>query len=208
MPSVLIIDDHKLVAEGTRHLLSDKGYDATCLFSAKKLLEQLQNQAYDLYLLDWNLPDIDGIRAAEYIRKSDPGARIMIYTGFGADIPAVFERLIHHEIRAVIGKDAEVENLLMAIKLVLSGYTIFPNTVTDGAVKRLQLIKKTEALLDEREREIIKAVQAGRTNRMIAEQLNISQRSMEYLLKNIFQKLNIHSRDHMAEKIREMGLIL
>lgn len=208
MTSILVIDDHKLVAEGTKNILIEEGFEAEVLFSAKSLSGFLNHRMFDVYLVDWNLPGINGMAVAETILKADRGAKIVIYTGYEAEMPAVLDELVARGINAVISKEANVATLIASIRVVLSGYDVFPHSVSRKAVERRQLIKNTETSFDEREREIMKAVIAGKTNKAIAIQLHISQRTTEYLLKNIFTKLAIKSREEIEQTVHQRGIIL
>lgn len=208
MVSILIIDDHRLVASGTKKLLQEAGFQAEILFSAEKLQESVKKNHFGLFLIDWNLPGINGMQITEKIIQANPEASVVIYTGFDKKIISVFDELIDIGVSGVLSKSATIETLIASIRAVLGGQSVFPLSMIRQVRSRYRLVKEAESVFDEREREIIKGVIDRKTNRVIADQLHISQRTMEYQLEKIYKKLGIHSRDEVQKRVKDIGLVL
>ncbi|GGL44456.1 response regulator transcription factor [Sporolactobacillus putidus] len=208
MASILIIDDHRLVASGTKNLLQEAGFQAELLFSAEELQKSVEKTHFDLFLVDWNLPEVNGMQITEKIIQRVPEARVVIYTGFDKEIPPVFDELIDKGVSGIISKSAAIETLIASIRAVLGGQSVFPLSMLRQVRSRSRLVKEAESVFDEREQEIIKGVIDRKTNRVIADQLHISQRTMEYQLEKIYRKLGIHSRDEVQKRVKEIGLVL
>ncbi|MFX3618168.1 MAG: response regulator [Sporolactobacillus sp.] len=208
MTSILIVDDHRVVASGTSRLLRDSDFEVKVLFSTDQLQEMLKDIRFDLFLIDWNMPGVNGFETIQTIFNLILDAKIIIYTGYETEIIPDFDELVQQGVSGMISKSADIRTLLSGIYAVLAGYEVFPRTIAYQIRKRRVLVKKTEEKFDAREREIIKAVIAGKTNGQIAEQLYVNQRTVGYMLNKIYQKLSVHSREEMEEKVTKLGLIL
>jgi two-component system competent response regulator ComA len=208
MTSILIIDDHKAVADGTSRLLRDVNFDVKLLYSTDQLEKTLNEFQFDLFLIDWSMPGVNGIETVQTIFNSNFESKIVIYTGFELEIIPVLDELSEHSVFGMISKSAGVRTLLSGINSVLNGYEVFPHAVAKEIRKRRVLVKETEEQFDTREQEIIKAVVAGKTNGQIADQLFVNQRTVGYMLSKIYQKLSVHSREEVEEKVKKLGLIL
>lgn len=208
MTSILIIDDHKAVADGTSRLLQDADFEVKLLYSTAQLEETLNAFQFDLFLIDWSMPGVSGRETVQTIFEANSESKIVIYTGFEMEIIPVLDELSERSVFGMISKSAGVQTLLSGIYSVLGGYEVFPRAVANEMRKRQVLVKETEEQFDAREREIIKAVIAGKTNGQIAEQLYVNQRTVGYMLSKIYQKLSVHSREEVEEKIKQLGLIL
>ncbi|KYC65194.1 hypothetical protein B4100_2260 [Heyndrickxia coagulans] len=207
MASILVIDDHRLVASGTKSLLQNAGFEAEAIFSADYLKEKIESANYDVFLIDWGFPEVNGLEISKKIIKLQPQAKIIIYTGFDSELAIVLDQLIEEGISGIISKTASVNTLINAVHAVISGYSIFPNTLVKESVYTLRLKKETENLFSEREIEIIECLIDGDTNKEIAAKLYITQRSVEYQLRSIYKKLGIHSREQVADRVKEMRII-
>ncbi|WKB36971.1 response regulator [Terrilactibacillus sp. S3-3] len=66
MASILVIDDHRIVASGTKNLLEDAGFEAEAIFSTRDLKKKkIENMNYDVFLIDWNLPEMNGMEISK-----------------------------------------------------------------------------------------------------------------------------------------------
>lgn len=206
--SILVIDDHRMVASGTKNLLQDAGFEAEAIFSTEDLKEKIENMDYDVFLIDWNLPEMNGLDISKKILELNPPAKVIIYTGFDSELTVVFDQLIEEGISGIVSKCASVDTLISAVHVVIGGYSIFPNTIVRKAIHNHRSKKEIESLFSKRELEIIEALIDGNTNKAIADKLYVNQRSIEYHLRNIYQRLGIHSREQLADRVKEMGIVL
>lgn len=193
MIDVLVIDDHRLFREGLVSLLAREkriGKIATA-GSGEEALAVIEERAYDVALVDVNLPDILGLDLVRKIRRRIPTQRVIILTMHQE--PAYVEEALRLNIEGYVIKHAASEDLVHAIIEVANGGTYVSPTVTaplmrhviahDGAPGSLF---KT---LTPREREVFKHIADGKSIREIAGILAISPKTAENHKRNIMEKI-------------------
>ncbi|MDF2565598.1 MAG: two component transcriptional regulator, LuxR family [Massilibacillus sp.] len=208
MTSILIIDDHQTVAAGTERILKEAGFVVLTLFSTSRLQETLQQGCFDAILLDWNIPGTNGMATLRTIVEVSPEAKIIIYTGFEEELIPVYDELVGLDVLGIISKSSGVNTFVSSIYSVLGGYAVLSQMILQEVRQRRLQIKKTEQQFDKREREIIRNILDGKTNYQIGDSLHVSQRTVEVNIHKIFQKFNIHSREEVGQKVKELELIL
>lgn len=208
MIRILLVDDHPSVMEGTKMLLEQEG-DMECIMahSGEQALEMVITQHFDVILIDLHMPDINGIDLAKQFIAFSSDVAILLYTGF--EVNNHFNLMIESGISGFVLKTAKREQLVSAVRCALRGDVILPLTL----VKQLrrtnsQLNTKVDAhAISEQEYEILKEIAKGKNNKVIAATVFMSQRSLEYGLTNLFQKLNVKSRIEATIKAKQMGLL-
>lgn len=213
MIHVLIVDDHPAVGAGTKAMLEQEGdMQVDVIHETDHLESCLEKKAYDVLLLDLYMPGLNGIELAKRLRKTFPDIKMLIYTGF--DLSTHFNMIVEADISGFVSKTAASEQLVTAIKAALRDEVIIP-------LHLFKQLRRTEACtaetiesaenkgisLNEKEQSILKEVASGFTNREIAQTLHMSQRSVEYTLTGIFNKLNVRSRTEALFKAQELGLV-
>ena len=198
---ILIADDHPIVREGLRALIATEpgmivvgeakdGDEA--VFKARSLQP-------DVILLDLVMPRKDGLAAISEIIHDLPGTRILVLTSFAED------ELVFPAIKAgamgYLLKDASPQELLEAIRTVYRGESSLHPAIARKVLREFTRPSdppaKAEALT-EREGEILRLVAQGLSNRAIAEQLVVSERTVRSHVSTILQKLHLHSRTQAA----------
>ncbi|MFC5588018.1 response regulator [Sporosarcina soli] len=213
MIHVLIVDDHPAVGAGTRAMIDqEEDMKATVLSDAEKVMAHLEENSYTIYLIDLYMPKINGVDLTKMILQVDPDAKILIYTGF--DLVAHYNLLIEAGIAGFMSKTATQEQLITGIKCALREEVVIP----------LQLLKQLRRVntgpstsegeedlgdmtLSSKEQQILEEVAKGLTNKAIALNLSMSQRTIEHHLTKIFTKLGVSSRTEALLKAREYGLL-
>ncbi|RYM04914.1 response regulator transcription factor [Sporolactobacillus sp. THM7-7] len=212
MTAVLVIDDHQLVASGTKSVLIKAGFDCDTLASARSVVSYMDRKHYDLYLVDLNMPDIDGMEAAERILDTDADAKVIIYTGYETEIEPLFGTMLDKGISGVISKSASIESLVASLKAALRDEVLVPMWL----FRKLRVGNREEngsgpapdPRFNQIESQIMLGVIQGETNREIAKRLLVGQRTVEKYLTGIFQKLGVHSRIEAANKMKAKGYLL
>lgn len=208
MIDVLIVDDHPLLGEGTKRLIDDESdMRAEFVTTAEAALEVMQDRRFDLYLYDMNLPGMSGLELA---RLTPSEAPILIYSGF--DVSADFESLVCAGVVGIVEKTASPKQLIRSLRSALDGFAVLPASLLHRLSLREASIRDGESptevvLLTEKELTLLEGVQAGRSNKELAESLFLSQRTVEYHLTGIFAKLGVHSRAEAVLSARKQGLI-
>lgn len=213
MIRVLIVDDHPAVGEGTRAMIDqEEDMKATVLSDAEEVLVHLEENAYDIYLIDLYMPKINGVDLTKMILQVDPDAKVLIYTGF--DLVSHYNLLIEAGISGFMSKTATQEQLITGIRCALREEVVIPLQLLKQ-LRRVNNGPSTEEgeenlggiALSSQEQEILEEVAKGLTNKAIALNLSVSQRTIEHRLTKIFSKLGVSSRTEALLKAREYGLL-
>lgn len=209
MIRVLIVDDHQIVGEGTKSMIElEEDMQAEYILNEQEALIKSDATPFDVYLLDMNMPNCSGIELAQKILHIQTDAKIILYTGF--EYVSQFNLLINSGISGIISKSASQQELLMAIRAAVNGYTLLPISLlrqlrTDDIMTQ-QLENKT-ALLTQKELEILESVSKGSSNKQIADELYMSSRAVEYNLTKIFKKLKVGSRSEALTEAMRQGIL-
>lgn len=198
---VMLADDHVLIREGIRQLLE---FDGTIEVieeanDGEECLEKLKDTNPDILLLDINMPKKNGIEVLENIKKNNMNVKVLLLT-------------VHNEVEYLLKavdigvdgyilKDTESTELKKAILSILNGENyIQPNLVpalNSKLVSRDKDKDKIDALTN-REMEVLICVANGMFNREIADELNISERTVKNHVTNIFKKIDVADRTQAA----------
>lgn len=211
--NILIVDDHPAVGEGTRAIIdSEPDMRANVITDSDHLMNETIHHKYDVYLVDLYMPKLNGIEVAKMILQRDAEANVLIYTGF--DLVSHFNLLMDAGVTGFISKTATREQLLTAIRCALREEAVIPMQL----LKQLRRVDAGPSTLDgqeylgdisltSKEQQILDAISKGLTNKAIALELSMSQRTIEYNLTKIFTKLGVGSRTEALMKAREFGLL-
>jgi DNA-binding NarL/FixJ family response regulator len=148
--------------------------------------------------MDISMPKLNGIEATKEIKKATPQARILILTAY--DYDQYLFPLLEAGAAGYLLKDVNSHDLITAIRSVYKGDVVLHPTVARKVMLRLQRVKAENPetagsnMLTEREATILNRAARGMTNNAIAEELNISVRTVEGSLGSIFNKLGVGSR--------------
>ncbi|MED3649021.1 response regulator transcription factor [Heyndrickxia sporothermodurans] len=208
MISVLIIDDHEVVGHGVKSLIEkDTEISVDILSFNNDLTKTLSERKHDVYLVDLQMPDTNGIEITTSILHKYPEANVIIYTGY--DIKSLFNKLVDCGVSGMVSKSATNRTLVNAIKSVVQGDVVIPLELFQQL--RMQngrnLSGEYRSVLTDKERDILLEVEKGKTNREISESLFTSQRTVEYSLSTIFRKLDARSRIEAVKRAKECGIL-
>lgn len=213
---VLLADGHELFREGLARLLTATqqlqvvAHVSTGLEAVQRALE-LQP---DLVLMDTDLPECDGITAAQRILRQWPEARIVMLSDH--DDEEHLRAALQAGAVGYLTKDVGVERLQGALLLACSGEAVISSRLASrllrsfcGALEqRQQLRQGGQSRLTARELEVLGMVAQGATNREIAELLVISENTVKVHLRNILDKLHLRNRQQAATFAVQQGLAL
>jgi DNA-binding NarL/FixJ family response regulator len=219
--SLLVVDDHPLVIEGVRSLLSGQG-EVQLVGQAQSLSEArafLEKHASDIQvvLLDIRLQDGLGIDLAREIRQKYPHIQVIALTMY--DSEAYLEAIIKAGARGYLLKNTSRDELVKAIKAVLEGRYYFSEGIHDTIGQRLSSEKAVTAAapvsadtsksirLTKRERQILELVAKELNNVQIAAQLNLSPRTVHTHRRAIMQKLGVRNTAGLIRQAIELGLL-
>lgn len=210
---VLLADDHSLFREGIRSLLEDQD-DIEIVGEAEDGLEAVRLTTRlkpTVILMDINMPVVDGVEATRTILKDNEAVGIIILTMYPQD-EYVFEAL-KAGAKAYLLKDTRSKRLLEVIRTVHRGQAVIDTEMTTRLLNEFRrLADKEESIpklqpLTDQERRILTLVAAGASNKDIAADLNLSERTIKNYLSVIFQKLQVNNRTEAAIRAVRDGLV-
>ncbi|MGE7947160.1 response regulator [Lysinibacillus sp. NPDC093688] len=194
MINILIIDDHPVVLDGTKTLLQDlTNVHIDTEQDSVAVLSRMDAQSFQLFLIDINMKPINGIQLAEMIKKKQPEALILLYTGY--EVSDYYELLIEKKIDGLLSKLATKQQVIQTIEAALRGEILLSADFLDFVQQRTNLPNmQQDVLLSDKEQEILQLVAQGCTNKAIASAIGVTQRTVENYLSKLFVKLNVESR--------------
>lgn len=203
---VMIVDDHNVVRKGMKMLLSlepelDVVGEASNGEEAVRLARQLKP---DVVLMDLIMPVMDGILATELIRKELPDTEVIALTSVLED-EIIIEAIKVGAISYLL-KDTEADKLFEAIEAAANGQVILSPKVASRLTQRIRAPKTYESLTA-REEDVLQNVAMGLSNREIANNLHISEKTVKTHISSILGKLNLPSRTRAALFAIKKGLV-
>lgn len=181
MKKLLLVDDHEVVRSGLKTLLSNLSFDVIDeAGSGKKAYEMAQNNQYDLIIMDISMDGISGLDAVSKILNRIPQQNILILSMHDSDL--VIQKAKNAGAKGYVTKSDISDNLIKAIQSIDSGQDFFPQTLSS-----LNPIDQ----LNEREFEVFKMIASGFNLADIANDLDISQKTVANYQTNIKQKLQL-----------------
>lgn len=196
---VLITDDHAIIREGLR-LILETTEDMEVVGEASNGAEVLRLVAEhqpDVVLMDLRMPGMDGLTAITSLRRSHPQVAIVILTTYNED--DLMLRGLRAGARGFLLKDTSRETLLATIQAAAKGESLLGAEVMDRLLARIEPegqrpLAVSDNPLSERELEVLQAVARGETNKGIALQLGITERTVKAHLTSVYNKLGVDSR--------------
>jgi DNA-binding NarL/FixJ family response regulator len=210
---IVLAEDHTILREGLRSLLSSGG-DFEIVGEAEDGLDAIrcvEDSNPDLILLDLSMPRMNGIEAVKEIKRRSPGTKILVLTVHKSEeyVLASFQSGAD----GYCLKDATYTELLAAIKSVLCGKPYLSpgiaGKVLEGYLEGKKTIKTRSswATLTQREREVLKLIGESYNNKKIADYLCISVKTVEKHRANLMRKLDLHSASALTAYAFERGLV-
>lgn len=207
---IIIVDDHPLIKEGLKQILSlNQDMEVIAEGSdGSDAIDFVQNKEFDILLIDINMPFVNGIEAVTQIRKSNQDIKILMLT-VENDFQTLKEA-IDLQVNGYILKESAGSTLVDAIRHVYQGENFLDQSLTKYIFNIIQgnSISGKEAVIEQsnvdfgelskRELEILKYISKGMSNKEIAAQLYLSDKTVRNSLTTIFKKINVKDRVQAA----------
>lgn len=200
---ILLVDDHDVVREGLRALLSRReGFDVVSQAgTVAESISEAKRTKPDVIVMDVRLPDGSGIEACREIREAMPETKVIILTSY-ADDEAVFASILAGASGYVL-KQTRGSALADAIAAVARGESLLDPAVTQRVMERVRAGQKKKEddpldALNQQERKILELIAEGKTNKEIAGEVYLSDKTVKNYVSNILTKLNLRRRSEAA----------
>jgi DNA-binding NarL/FixJ family response regulator len=211
MIRVLIVDDHSVVREGLRAFLElqDDLEVAGEAADGAEALEQALELRPDVILMDLVMPKLDGVGAMRALRHQLPASRVIVLTSFLDDermMPA-----IHAGAAGYLLKDVEPAELARAIRAAHAGEAIIDPTAAARLVRAIadggDHAPREPERLTRREREVLELIARGRSNKRIALELGITEKTVKTHVGHLLAKLDVTDRTQAALLAVREGIV-
>lgn len=193
MKSVLIVDDHSIVRKGLRSLFENSGFlrisgEAATVSEAENIVAKLKP---DIIIIDVRLPDGDGISLCGRIKKSFTETRVIVLTAFPGSY--LVETALREGADGILLKTIDGEEILKCVKEVLNGRTKISEDLMVSFIENVRnnshSTKNTQG-----EIKLLSLLSRGYTNKEIAENLGIAEKTVRNRLSMLYRKLGVGSR--------------
>lgn len=207
MIKILIADDHPIVRRGLRMTLEAEA-DLQVAAEAENganLAELVRKYAPDVVLMDLQMPEVDGVQALEQTRPEFPNLPILILTSFSDDAH------LHAALRAgasgFLLKEMDGDDLVEAVRGAARGRPQLHPDIARRLMARAPLPDDPLSALTEREREVLKRLGRGLSNKEIALELTLTEMTVKGYVSDIFAKLGVSDRTQAALTAVRYGLV-
>lgn len=197
--SILLVDDHPMMRRGMRQLLELED-DLQVIGEAgngEEALALVPQLAPELIMLDNNMPQLNGIETLKRLRQEGYAGKVLLFTV--SDAEEDVRDALQYGADGYLLKDMEPETLIRQVREVLAG-----DLVVSPALARVmaQALRPQPAVaqveLTERERQVLKMIASGHSNKMIGRKLGITEGTVKVHVKNLLAKLGLRSRVEAA----------
>jgi DNA-binding NarL/FixJ family response regulator len=199
---ILTVDDHQLLREGIAAVLESQE-DMTLVGQAcngREAIESFRRQRPDVTLMDLRMPDMNGIEAITAIRAEFPNARIIVLTTYAGDAQA--SAALRAGAAGYLLKNLVRKELIETIRTVHSGKRRVPPEIAMDIAEHV-----ADDVLSAREMDVLRGVAEGKSNKLIAAELDICEGTVKTHMKSILPKLDASDRTHAVMIALKRGIL-
>jgi DNA-binding NarL/FixJ family response regulator len=199
---VLVVDDHPVLRDGIAALIATQP-DISLIAEAstgREAISEFRKHSPDVVLMDLQMPDLSGIEAMIAIREEFHNARFIVLTTYKGDAQVL--RAIKAGARGYLLKSMLRNELMDAIRAVHTGQKRIPAELATELADHA-----ADDELTPREIEVLRSIAAGNSNKMIADELSVTEETIKGHVKNILSKLGANDRTHAVTTALRRGII-
>lgn len=196
--TLLLADDHPMMRRGLRQLieLEDDFQIIAEAANGSEVFELLKSCSPDLILLDNNMPILNGVETLKRLREENFPGKIVLFTV--SDSESDVRDAMRYGADGYLLKDMEPENLVERLREVLQGQLVISETLSKVLAQALRAPQGNNVELTDRERQVLKMIAGGMSNKMIGNKLGITEGTVKVHVKNLLHKLGLRSRVEAA----------
>lgn len=216
---ILIVDDHRMVRDGLRSMLESQEKKYRFIIdeaeSAEEGLDRANRGSYDVIIMDYQLPKMNGSEATKAILEFNKDTKILALSNY--DEYMYITNILKAGARGFVLKNIGPDELINAIETIISGKNYYSNDVAirlinpmnDNGYMPLNLNERENKLnlLSKREIEILKLIACEFTNEEIANKLFISKRTVDTHRQNLLNKLNVKNTAGLVKHALELNIM-
>jgi len=209
---VLVVDDHEIVRQGIKMVLeTDPDLEVVGeASSGEEAIEKVHELSPSVVVMDIGMPGLSGFEATRRIRQSHPDVQVLALTVH--DSEAYVFQMLQAGATGYVVKRAPAAEVIMAVKRAYRGESVLHPSVAKLLIKDyLSRVERGEEAsydtLSDREREILKLIAEGQTNKEIAELLFLSVKTVQAHRANLMRKLGMHDRTELVKYAIRKGII-
>lgn len=204
---VLIVEDHRMFAQALQ-IAFEKTDDIAVVALAVSVtdgLEAAQSSQPDIVLMDYHLPDFDGLEGARRIKAQHPTCKVVVLTATGSD--AILRQSIAAGCSGYLTKDQSVPQMIEAVRAAHRGETLISPALLSRLVLRADDRTRVGYSLTEREIEVLNLIAEGLSNAAIASRLGIRVTTVRNHVQRVLNKLYVHSKLEAVAVAARAGII-
>lgn len=196
---ILLVDDHPMIRRGIRQMLELED-DFTIVGEANhgaEALALLDSLQPDLILLDNNMPQMNGLETLRHLRAQDFAGKVLLFTV--SDAEDDIRDALRLDADGYLLKDMEPELLIQYIRDAMDGVLVISPGLTRVMAQALRSPpRQNEVELTERERQVLRSIASGYSNKVIGHKLGITEGTVKVHVKNLLHKLGLRSQVEAA----------
>jgi two-component system, NarL family, nitrate/nitrite response regulator NarL len=206
--TVVVVDDHPFFRDGVARGLTQSGRIRVLgeAEDGRQALEVIAREQPEVALVDYQMPDMDGIAVVRALKRDDSRTRVLLLSAL-TDSAIVFQAL-EEGASGYLAKDSSRAEIVDAVIRVAKGDTVVPPALTVGLVEQIRLRSQPDALvLSERERQIVQGFARGLSIPQLAEELFIGTSTVKTYAQRLYEKLGVSDRAAAVAEAMRRGLL-
>ena len=208
-PRVLLADDHRIVAEGLKGILTPEFELVGIVEDGQALVEAARKQRLDVIVADIGMPKLNGIEALEQLRELDLRIKVVFLT-MHREV-AYARRALEAGASGFVLKHSAPDELVMAIRAALDGQTFISPAMAREVLESMrtdpELSKDPVASLTPRERQVLRLLAEGKSAKEVASILEISARTVEFHKYELMHKIGLHNSTELVHFAIKHGIV-
>lgn len=203
---IVVVDDHPVVRDGVRSMLSSApDFEVVGeASSGPEAVALVLEEDPDVVVMDLRMPDGDGVAAVGELTRLGARARVLVLTTFDTDSDTV--AAIEAGATGYLLKDTPAAEIFRAVRATAAGETVLSPAVASRIASHVRT-PPTVPTLSARERQVLTLVARGRSNRLVAQELFVSEATVKTHLSHVYEKLGVTDRAAAVAAAYDQGIL-